>query len=206
MKSRDDRRLKDIKGASWRDKADYIWTYYKYHILGGLMGVLIIVYALNAFVINPAPKPYVAVGLYGGTSAEADALKSALSDILPEGDESAGIVVYAFDFNNEDFEYAHAMRLQFDALLHAGELDLLIIGDENARDAAGVFVPLEDILSGEGLDELSERLLSADGRAAAVRLAGNAARLFSERDLALGFTGGLERREAAKDAFLKLLE
>lgn len=120
--------FKNIQHLSLKDKIDYIWTYYKIHILGTLFGLFMIFSLINSIFINPPPKEFVAISFLGNY-VEDEKLENLQQIVnkkfLNDEDKKFSTVCYSF-YKSDDVNVDMAIQTKFMALSSSKDLDILI--------------------------------------------------------------------------------
>jgi len=141
-----------FKNMSRRELAEYVWDYYKVHIIAGLAILFVLGSLLNTLVLNPAKKGYISVVVYGEhvPNESISALEELLTDVIVPSELRSGWKIAVDNFYMDDYNPMASMALaqKFAALLMSGELDILIasldVFDEMLFD--GMFLPLDGIM------------------------------------------------------------
>ncbi|GKX31997.1 hypothetical protein SH1V18_44770 [Vallitalea longa] len=150
---------------SRKEKVDYIWEYYKLHIIGGIIVIGIIASFLNIWVFNPPPKPAVSVNFMSTNimTNVTEELEKELDDlIVTEEMGNKKVFVNTFVLGSPDPQMEMATQTKFAASVQAQELDVMIMDKDKFEELAkqGNMLPLEEILAQQDLDMLSEKLIS----------------------------------------------
>lgn len=144
-----------FKQLSFGKKAEYVWTYYKWYFIGAVLCILILLWALNHYILNPPPSTYTGIGFYNiqVTDDEIETLRNSLGDavILPDENKVMSIAsAYTFD---EDPLYEDALRQRLDTMLLAKEIDIIIAPEEEFKTLSysGYIVNIDECLTEEQL-------------------------------------------------------
>lgn len=154
--------LKDIKkniaGMTPAEAADYIWTYYKWHILIAAFIVIFSVSLVSAVVGNALSKPVLKVGVLDQTDMYlGDTVDLMLSETFPESTGYTRPVRCSITSPaNENNPYGQAQLM---AYLSAGELDA-VLADQATVDylvSSDVALQVTDV-SATDLGKSAEKL------------------------------------------------
>ena len=157
-----------MQGLTPKQKAVFIWDYYKLAILGGLALIGLIIYFI-VVALTRAPDPVLSVevinsqiGLGKGTDFYNNFLES--SGI----DTSKGSVDFSntlfFDLSR-DSDSASTYYLKLLAEIEAGDLDAVIANETNIKSlgSAGYFIDLTDAKTSSFYEKYKDKVLSATG-------------------------------------------
>ena len=122
--------LQKIRSLKGKEKREYIWDYYKLHIIGTIILLWVSGSIINDTIINPQPRPVLTIAWMAGFEPEAqlDALSMALYPKLSELIENPGretVQVINF-FMGADPQLQMANHSRFSAMTAASELDIII--------------------------------------------------------------------------------
>ena len=144
-----------FKQLTRKEKVEFIWDYYKLHIIGAAVALFFIGSLLNHYIFNPPKPDYVVTAFYGIPvfNAQADQYDEALNvwiSTLSPGEKSQS---HIFSGSDTMDMYTMAEAQKFMALIAAGELDIMILNRENYAafreeglfDASMDAIPLEDV-------------------------------------------------------------
>ena len=148
-RSRSEReKLREMK---FKEKIEYIWEYYKYHIIGVAIALAILGSLLNTFIFNPQPD----VGLFIAWNAgfvdqeRLEDLSATLNEHMTFQTEGEVADVSRFFTATDDpqMSVAHIQRLV--AMITAGAIDVFIVDSELFAEYSyiGYIVPLDEVLS-----------------------------------------------------------
>jgi hypothetical protein len=139
-----------LKEMNFREKREYIWEYYKIHIIMGAVLVFVIGSLINSWFINPPKEEYLGLGWVSGFEEyqRVDDFSGVLSAALVEDIERQTIPVTTF-FSMGDPQADMAMGQRFAAMMAAGQLDVLFLDGETVKGMArnGMILPVEDMLA-----------------------------------------------------------
>ena len=153
--------LADLKPMTWKQRVDHIWTYYRPHMLVGLLVVVMLFGAINMG-IN-ANKKVLVSGVIVNISMTQEGRNYLEQDYLKDlgGDErKESVIVYSADFSSledavyEDEQYSAAQTVI--ALVAGAKLDYMIL-DQFAMEfyiRQDVYFDLRGFFSEEELAEL----------------------------------------------------
>lgn len=116
-----------FKSMSPKDKIDYIWEYYKFHILAGLIVIFIIGSLIHSFVTRV--DTYCSLTYYNAYTDEDSffALQDKLNEIIfPDKNN----IAVKFDDIFTDSALAISPNQQFSAKIAAKEVDLAIVSEQ----------------------------------------------------------------------------
>ena len=128
-----EKRLINYKDLTRSEKIDHIWEYYKFPIIGTILGLLVIYSGLNHYVINPPPEVTLDVSIFGDyAQAEIqEELEASLQSIIvKEGENEETLVDFFSVKENQDYniQQATVTKMIGKATLH--EFDIMIfVGD-----------------------------------------------------------------------------
>ena len=138
---------KKLSEMTLKEKIEYIWEYYKLHIIGGILVIFVAGSIINGILHPPLP-PYIGVGFYEiylGEDFDAEFAR-AVSDAL--GVETERELEYPhFFISGEDPSAQMVIAQKLMAMLSTNELDLLITDNEAFYGFAyeSYFMPLSEI-------------------------------------------------------------
>jgi len=134
-----------------KEKIEYIWEYYKYHIVGTVIALAILGSLLNTWIFNPQPD----VGLFIAWNAgfadqdRLDDLRDTFNEHMTFQTEGEVADVSRFFTATDDpqMHMAHIQRLV--AMITAGQIDAFIVDSELFAEYSyiGYIVPLDQLLS-----------------------------------------------------------
>ena len=156
-----------LKDMTFKEKASYIWEYYKIPIIAVIAAIIVIGSIINSVWINPAKKMYLQIAFYGEYVDDnaITAMCNQLGDAVmtPEDQQTMQISGASFMENTGDPQMDMAYQQKFAAMLSDGELDLIIINASDLDDMAsqGILAPIKNYLSDSLLPQLSDKLAEA---------------------------------------------
>ena len=183
---------KKLKDMTFKEKAAYIWEYYKIHIIVTAVILLIAGSIIDSVWIHPPKKLYLQIAFYGGYVEDTalTGMCGKLEEVLmtPEERETMQITSTYFMIGTNDPQVDMANMQKFMAMIQVNEIDLIVLNEENFESMAfdSLFLPLADILPESLLSRLSDKLVfkadeSGVNAARAIRLDGND--FFTENDI-----------------------
>lgn len=151
---------------SKKQKREYIWEYYKYHIIGIISLVLIIGSLLNTWFINPPAKAAVSITFmnkYINTEETKEIKKELVELIIKEEDHNKDVFINNYILSNklENAELDMASNTKFMANISAQELDVIILNKEKFENLAaiGTFLEIDELMSPDELDKIKDTLV-----------------------------------------------
>ncbi|MCL2422035.1 MAG: hypothetical protein FWD03_09275 [Defluviitaleaceae bacterium] len=163
MKVRLREELQKIQSMKGRIRWEYIWGYYKFHIIGTIIGIFIFGSLLNDLVINPPPRSILTVAWLADFEWDErlHALGDALDAAVVENPNREKVFIPTFYLTDgADPQNDVAQIQRFQALLAARELDIIIgrIEDNDEFEFTGlgmapswVMTDLRPVLAEAGL-------------------------------------------------------
>jgi len=157
-----------LKELSTKEKSEYIWEYYRIHIIAFIFACVLIGSLVNALWLNPEKAMYFQITFYGGfaDSDTLDSFSTHLEEALmtPEERETMQIASTLLMVDSVDPQIEMANRQRFVVMLAAREIDLLVISQENLITMApdGFFLPLNEVLP-DNITQMSDKLIFAQG-------------------------------------------
>lgn len=122
-----------FKQLTKKEKVEHIWEYYRFHIIGTIVGVFFMVNLLVTIFGPKPPEPaanLVIVGGYVGNEEKVDKFKSDIANIIDEG-ENGTVDLNILSVNWEEHsELTMAMEQKFMIMFQTKELDVLILERE----------------------------------------------------------------------------
>lgn len=154
---------KKLKDMTADQKADYIWTYYKWWILGTIAVVLFVISTISTVVKNSKPT-YLSAIFLNSTAGEAGSRCTLETDFLKEYNVDEKEYKSEFDYslyldNNYANQRSMAAQMKLISMYQAGELDIVCGSKEVLEGSADVggYGNLEEILPDGMLDKLIEK-------------------------------------------------
>ena len=158
---------KVFKNGTTKDKVEYIWEYYKLHIVA----VVFVVYFIGSMIYNNATaKDYVLQGIFLNTLAEAETVLEMEQDFIktyPIDASSEEVFLDASMYYSDDSD---AMETSYETIqvltarVAAGEIDFMVADVATLYDFAydQYFAELSEVLSEEQLKAYEPYLLYYD--------------------------------------------
>jgi len=137
-----------LREMSFKDKRQYIWEYYKLHIIGILVFAIFVWSMLNTFIFNPAKREYLYIAWIGipvFTESLTD-LGNEFSIIVEDETREA---VFVIDYTlTENRQLNNSLQTRFFAMLQSGSMDLFFTTYQGAYELAteGFSTPVYDVL------------------------------------------------------------
>jgi len=161
-----------LREMTFKNKLDYIWEYYKFHIVCITIVLFIIFSMLNLWIFNPRPDTVLFISWNGGfaTEDQLKSLKDSLEErLIPEG-ENEEVVIAQFFLSSDDPAMNMAELQRTAAMLAAGTIDFFIVNSELLEQYSrfGYFMPLENVLTiiqsknPEAYRRIEENVVTAD--------------------------------------------
>lgn len=123
---------KKIKELTFKQKIEYIKNYYSFHIIGSIIFIAIVGWALNHYIFNPPPRTFINVSFYGPFISHE--LREIFSDDLNLHivDQELGNYAAVVDnfFFSGDPQMDMAITQRFMAMVSIADLDILIISPD----------------------------------------------------------------------------
>jgi len=173
-----------MKDMTFREKAAYVWEYYKFGIIAVVVVIFILGGIVNTVWIHPPKKDFLQIAFYAGYVDDATLAGAcaALQDALMTPEELAAKQISGSVFMTDSGDPQMDMSYQekFAAMISARQLDLMILNDTDLDMWAsqGMLAPINDYFSSETQSAVSGSLLQStddNGTKAdfAVKLDGN---------------------------------
>ncbi len=152
---------------SIKGKAAHIWEYYKIHIIIAVALIAAALSIINAVFINPAPKLFAGICLYGIQESDnfMKELSSSLTEaVVPEG-ENKEVRCSAFYESESDSTVGLYLGQKFDVLIMAKELDIIIADKKEFEDLVnyGYIVNLDEFLDTDFINGYAEKEMVLNG-------------------------------------------
>lgn len=135
-----------------KEKAEHIWEYYRFHIIGGAIAVFMLS-SLLFHIFGPRPPEAAAqvviMGLYDSDEENIDNLKKEIADIIGDG-ELGKVEVDMFPVNWDSASPMDmAMNQKLVLMFQAKEIDVMIIEEDKynsfiANIQEGIYESLDD--------------------------------------------------------------
>ncbi len=171
---------KRLKGMSFKEKLSYLWFYYKWIIIGGILLVLVGSILVSNYYKASHTNSILEVTLINASAVEADQSTAFLE--FPgtledsEGDEVVSVdASLTIDLNKQDARSAASFQV-LSAKLISGETDIIVCQEELflKEQENNAFLPLEEVLSKEDMEKAKDDLVMISGKAYGIRLKGSA--------------------------------
>ena len=122
-----------LKKLTKKEKFEYFVDYYKWHALIGFCAIVVLLYALNVFILNPPATPYISIAYMDFLpQQQADSLVSDLgAKLIPAQDQKKyNIGIYLYPQETQDQQKAMAFMNKLYAQLETQQITYIIC-DEN---------------------------------------------------------------------------
>ncbi|MCL1786655.1 MAG: hypothetical protein FWG38_01605 [Defluviitaleaceae bacterium] len=115
-----------MRVMNFTEKRQYIWEYYKLHILGLAICIFAASSLINHFFINPPPRDYLYIAWVGEETylGNLTRIGEALNTIVTDPDRER-ITVWSYAFTGNP-QMDSASQQRFAAMLHSGAIDLFL--------------------------------------------------------------------------------
>jgi len=128
---RENEKRKIAQMKSFKDKKDYIWEYYKFHIIGVIIAVIACYSLVDHYIINPPDKSALGIVLTTGTTI--NKLDEFTLDMqkkleIPEGYKVS--VTHIPFLDAVQGEYSRSLQQKLFLMLTSGEADILLCYEE----------------------------------------------------------------------------
>ena len=156
-----------LKDMSTKEKVEYVWEYYKIHIIAFVFACVIIGNILNTLWFNPQKEMFLQITFYDGfiDSDTLDSFSAHLEEALmtPEERETMRVTGVDLMINSGEPQVEMAGRQRFIVMMAAREIDLLVISQEELVTLApeGLLLPLHEIMSNSMIAQMSDKLIYA---------------------------------------------
>lgn len=153
---------KKFKELDSSQKKEYIWEYYKFHILGGIIALVICFNLLNHFVFNP-PKQSAVDILVAVAYVENQVFeekKTEIVDLVEKNSDNKTATMEALLFgNSKDSQTQMIMTSKLVAKASTGEMDIMIVDAQNYDyfNSQEIFLPVTEYLSNEEISKYGDR-------------------------------------------------
>ncbi|MCL2400631.1 MAG: hypothetical protein FWC91_12910 [Defluviitaleaceae bacterium] len=123
-----------IRSMQGRERREYIWDYYKFHIIGTIIGVLLVGSIVNDTIINPPPRSALTIAWAAGFEPHyrLDRLTYILNPAIVQESSRNTVQIISFVIGG-DPQMSMAIHQQFFAMSAANELDI-VVGNISQRD------------------------------------------------------------------------
>ena len=157
-----------LKNMSWKDRAWYVWEYYKFHLLAVIL-VIGVLSTIGTMIYRQTFTTRLSVAIINDRSAGASSsalLESELREYLGCGKKDLIEINESLmvDFNEESTsQYGYATLAKISALVASKSLDV-VIGDQSAIDhyeTVSAYQNLEELLSPELYERVKDHIYRA---------------------------------------------
>ena len=201
-----------IKSMKGKKKREYIWEYYKIHIIATAFFLIVAGSLFNDIVLNPPPDAALTVAWMGFEFDEnLNIFRETIYPVVVEDPENETVQIITFFLGGGDPQMDMAMLTRFAAMTAAAELDI-VIGDMVYHDEYGYtnlglaplnsFADVRPFLNEAGISLDTDDLIfyEEDGEPIAVGVPLSAVPIFNEIDFFpmeryLGVVVNTRRRE-----------
>jgi hypothetical protein len=146
-----------MSGMSNKEKRKYIWEYYKYHIIGTLLGIGIIVSIVSGILNQQQPIIGVTImGTYVDSDKLTELQNQAGNDLIKDNPKNKKIIRHDFltVTDNPMDQFTRASKDKITLTVSSNELDILIV-DKDSYDSyvkLGMFLRLDNLSNFSNLD------------------------------------------------------
>lgn len=157
-----------MKEMSFQDKLWYIWEYYKFHI-GGVIIAVLVLYVVASSIYNSTIHPglyCVIVNNYSSEELNTSILEQDFHDYMNFGKKQPVYVESMFiSYGDDATEYSYASMAKISALVASRDLDVLITDKENIDHYASMdgLSDLTQTLPADVLSAVEDRLVYSAG-------------------------------------------
>lgn len=157
-----------LKNMSWKDRAWYVWEYYKFHLLAVIL-VIGVLSTIGTMIYRQTFTTRLSVAIINDRSAGASSsalLESELREYLGCGKKDLIEINESLmvDFNEESTsQYGYATLAKISALVASKSLDV-VIGDQSAIDhyeTVSAYQNLEELLPPELYERVKDHIYRA---------------------------------------------
>ncbi len=138
-----------FKDLSFFGKLHHIWYYYRWHIIGTILGTIALASLVYTMFIKTPTQTYCGVAIYDQFLSMEDnmALSAELTSALSLPSDQA-VTVQSFYTDSNDITVETDMNQKFNTYLYAGEIHIIISDEEyiKAFTAADYFAPADEFL------------------------------------------------------------
>lgn len=157
---------KSFKELNNTEKVEFILEYYKFHIIGGLVGLVVIFSLLNHYVFNP-PKPVIVDVTITAPYADPAAIEELQTEIKRYVEEKTGSqtaqveALYFSDKNDPQTQMVMTTKLIGKAT--TGELDILVLDKDHLEyfKENEMLLPLTDYWTEQEVALYAEQTITA---------------------------------------------
>jgi len=140
-----------LREMTFKGKIEYIWDYYKIHILCTAISLIAIFSLLNTWIFNPNPDTVLFIAWNGGyaTEEQLDRLKNHIEERLIEESANEEVAIAQFFFSSDDPSMNMAEVQRTVAMIAAGVIDLFITSHQLLEEQShiGYLQPLDQVLA-----------------------------------------------------------
>lgn len=156
-----------FKDLSKKKKLEYIWDYYKLHIIGTILAVLALSSLVYTMFIRVPDTNFCGVAIYGQflSALNTDKMTADLNEEL-NLPEHTSVQLQNFYSDSTDVMVEAALNQKFNTYVYALEFHLLLSNAENTKNFTQVeyTTPITDYLSDEKVNELRKKGLVLDAK------------------------------------------
>ena len=154
----------EFKNMPLPKKIEHIWEYYKIHIFAVIFAVGAVIWLVNRFIINPAPKMYTGIAIYGPhvSIEEINRFNDYINEkVIPDGVNEA-VETTNFFFTegteSEDAIQDADMLNKFNTYMFSLQLDIFIGTEDDLRSCVkSEYVdPITEYLGEDRVKELED--------------------------------------------------
>jgi len=139
-----------LKNMSFKKKVDYIWEYYKLHLIGGSVALALIV-SIIIGIFTPSPDTVLFVAWSAGfiTEEQREVLVHELEAAVVDESQNEIVDVAVFLTGGDDPMMTMANMQRLVAMVASGHIDIFVLNSETLENysANGFLQPLEGILA-----------------------------------------------------------
>ena len=156
-----------FKDLSKKKKFEYIWDYYKLHIIGTILAVLALSSLIYTMFIRIPDTNFCGVAIYGQflSALNTDKMTADLNKEL-NLPEHTSVQLQDFYSDSTDVMVEADLKQKFNTSVYALEFHLLLSNAENTKNFTQVeyTTPITDYLSDEKVNELRKKGLVLDAK------------------------------------------
>lgn len=162
----------DFKALSGKAKIQYIWDYYKLHILGVIVAVIFVVYLIYSHVTYREPLlNAIMINCNDPLSADAGGFDEFLTEYGYDPDEFPVSLSSSFQFSDGEYSLSYSDAQALTLMIAAGGQDLFFGTGDVYLDYAqqGALIDLSSVLSEDLLERYQDSLIysTEDGQVTA---------------------------------------
>lgn len=157
-----------MKDMSFQDKLWYIWEYYKFHIIGVFIGMMLL-YVVGTSIYNSTIHPglyCMIINNYSSQDLDTSVLEVDFHDYMGFGKKEPVYVESMFlTYGDSATEYTYASMAKISALVASRDLDVMIADKENIDHYASMdgLSDLKQVLPADVLAAVEDRLVYSAG-------------------------------------------